>query len=336
MFIVRLTMSKPFANIFFNMRSRIVHFLKQADGGYISGEELSRSLRVSRAAIWKCVEELRAEGYVIEAASRNGYRLTSCPDKLLAEEVQSGLGTKKFGCYVHHFETTTSTMDEAFRLGLDGAPEGTVVVAEAQTRGRGRLGRTWASPKGKGICFSVILRPSCSAADAARLTLAAAVAVSEAVEKVTGLVSGIKWPNDLLVSGKKVCGILTELRAEVDRVQFVVVGIGVNVNSLPSQAVPGAISIREVKGVPFSRVVLLQEILRSIERRYLALAQEGYAPVFEEWRARSVTLGSSVRFIEREVEFEGKAVELSDDGGLVVELDSGQRVKRMAGDVMLS
>jgi BirA family biotin operon repressor/biotin-[acetyl-CoA-carboxylase] ligase len=316
------------------MRSRIVHFLKKQNT-FVSGEELSKTLNVSRTAVWKCVEELRADGYEIAAVSRNGYRLTSSPDRLLAEEVQFGLGTRKFGCQVHHFDSVASTMDGAFRLGMEGAPEGAVVVAETQTKGRGRLGRAWASPKGKGLYFSIVLRPTCSAADAARLTLVAAVAVSEATEKVTGLQPRIKWPNDLLLNDKKVCGILTELRAEVDRAQFVIVGFGVNVNNTASQLLPEAVSLREVKGQALSRVALLQQILRSFEERYLAVAKEGYGPVFAEWRRRSATLGRRVRFVERQKSFEGTAVDLDEDGGLVVELATGEVVKRMAGDVLL-
>ena len=316
------------------MRSRIVHFLKQ-QSTFVSGEELSKALNVSRAMVWKCIEELRADGYEIAAISHNGYHLTSSPDKLLAEEVQFGLGTKKFGCQVHYFDSVSSTMDEAFRLGMEGAPEGTVVVTETQTKGRGRLGRTWASPKGKGIYFSIVLRPTCSAADAARLTLAAAVAVSEATEKVSGLQPRIKWPNDLLLNDKKVCGILTELRAEVDRAQFVIVGFGLNVNNTASQLLPEAVSLREVKGERVSRVALLQQILRSFEERYLAIPSEGYGPVFEEWRRRSATLGRRVRFVERQKTFEGTAIDLAEDGGLMVKLASGEVVKRMAGDILL-
>jgi BirA family biotin operon repressor/biotin-[acetyl-CoA-carboxylase] ligase len=316
------------------MRNRIIHFLKK-NNGFVSGEELSKTLNVSRAAVWKCIEELRADGYEIAAVSRNGYRLTSSPDKLLAEEVQFGLGTKKFGCEVQHFDSVGSTMDEAFRLGMEGAAEGTVVVAETQTKGRGRMGRAWASSKGKGIYFSIVLRPTCSAADAARLTLVAAVAVSEATEKVTGLQPRIKWPNDLLLNDKKVCGILTELRAEVDRAQFVIVGFGLNVNNTAAQLLPEAISLREVKGDAVSRVALLQEILRSFEARYLAIAREGYGPAFKEWRLRSATLGRRVRFVERQKTLEGIAVDLAEDGGLVVEFPTGELVKRMAGDILL-
>ncbi|MEI8012480.1 MAG: HTH domain-containing protein, partial [Candidatus Omnitrophota bacterium] len=140
------------------MQTSILRFLKQHDG-YLSGEEISRSLNISRAAIWKYMDHLRAQGYDIEAFPHRGYRLMSVPDKLLPVEVQDGLKTRRFGCEVHHFDATESTMDEAFRLALDGAPEGTVVIAESQTRGRGRLGRHWSSPKGRGIYFSMILRP---------------------------------------------------------------------------------------------------------------------------------------------------------------------------------
>lgn len=316
------------------MREKILSFLKKHDN-FISGEELSRSLDVSRSAVWKCVEELRADGYEIAAIPRHGYRLESAPDRILPAEVQFALGTRKFGCQVEHFESLDSTMNEAFRRAMDGALEGTVIVSETQTKGRGRLGRTWASPRGKGLYFSLILRPRCPVSDAARLTLLSAVALSEAVEKVSGIRPLIKWPNDLLVDGKKLSGILTELRAEIDKVEFVVIGFGVNVNTARTLLPPEAISIKEAGGKVVSRVALLQEILRSLEKRYLALPKEGYGPVLEEWRQRSATLGRTVRFQDKSGQVEGVAEGLSEDGGLLVKMPSGETVKRMAGDILL-
>ena len=317
------------------MLTKIVRSLK-AHEGYLSGEDISRSLDISRAAIWKYMDQLREQGYEIEAFPHRGYRLVSSPDCLLRSEVQCGLGTRKFGCDVHHYDSLASTMDEAFCLGLAGAPEGAVVVAETQTKGRGRMGRSWSSPKGRGIYFSLILRPKLPPSQAAMLTLVAAVAVSESVEKIIPRVKArIKWPNDLLVAGKKLCGILTELRAETDRVQFVVVGVGINVNTAATQLLPEATSLRaETSGV-CSRIILFQEILRNFEKRYLAFLKNGPSAVVADWKERSATLGCKVRFVDRGDNRVGVAEDLADDGGLLIRMPDGKIIKRVAGDIML-
>lgn len=319
----------------FAMRIKILQHLRKAEG-FVSGEDLSRELGVSRAAVWKCIEELRLEGYRIEAVSRHGYKLVAAPDKPTAVEVQYTLGTRKFGCDVNYHDEIASTMDEAFRLGMNGAPEGTVVIAEAQSKGRGRFGRVWVSPKGKGLYFSLLLRPVMSSSEAARLTLLTAVAVSEAVETLTGLRPLIKWPNDLLLDGRKLAGILTELRAEVDRVDFAVVGIGLNVNTAMKDLPSEGISLKEAGGQPLSRVGLMREVLRSFEKRYFEVQKYGFAPSLEEWRRRSATLGQRVQFEERGHKRQGRAIDLAQDGGLLIRLDSGETVKRMAGEIILA
>ncbi len=317
------------------MREKLISFLKHSTG-FVSGEDLSREFRVSRSAVWKCIEEFREDGYKIEAVPHHGYKLVAVPDKLTAAEVQYGLGTRKFGCEVRHFEEISSTMDEAFRWAMAGAPEGSVVTAEAQTKGRGRLGRGWVSPKGGGLYFSLILRPDLRSSQVAKLTLLSAVALSEAVQVCTGLCPLIKWPNDLLLGEKKLAGILTELRAEVDRVDFAVVGVGINVNSSGKNIPSEATSLKiEAKGQEHDRAALLREILRAYEKRYLNLKKQGFTSAMEEWCRRSATIGNGVRFEERGHVYEGVATGLAEDGGLLVLLDSGETVKRMAGDVTL-
>ena len=316
------------------MREEILRFLKKSSD-VVSGEELSLSLGVSRTAVWKCIEELRADGYDIQAVSRHGYRLVACPDLLIPAEVQFGLNTKVFGSACIHFDSIASTMNEAFRLAMEGASEGTVIVAETQTKGRGRLGRTWSSPKSKGIYCSVILRPSGAPADVAPLTLLTAVALSEAVERMTSVRPLIKWPNDLLVHEKKLSGILTEMRAETDRIEFVVVGIGLNVNSASRQLVPEAVSLRQVLGHSVSRVALFQEILRSLEVRYRDMQKNGFRPALAAWKERSATLGRKVCFQEKGDMVEGLAVDLDADGGLLVKLASGKIIKKVSGDIVI-
>jgi len=249
------------------MQDQIIHYLKNSQS-YLSGEEISRHLKISRAGIWKYMQELRRDGYDIVAVPHLGYRLMTSPDKLYPREIKFKLGTKSLGTKVIHYDSVSSTMDIAFRLAMEGGDEGTVVCAETQTKGKGRLGRHWISPKGKGIYMSVILRPKLFPADVAQLTLLSAVALCEAIKNVSGVTSKIKWPNDLLVNNKKLAGILTELSAEIDCVRFVVIGIGVNVNTSINSLPSNATSLKNEIQQPVSRVELVQEILRSLENWY--------------------------------------------------------------------
>ncbi len=317
------------------MQERIIQFLKESDG-YISGEEISQRLKMSRAAIWKHMQELRAHGYEIAAVPHLGYQLVTCPDKLLGYEIQSGLNTKIIGKKIIVLDTVTSTMDEAFRLGMENCPEGTLVVAEAQSKGRGRLGRVWNSPKARGLYFSFVLRPSLPLNQVAQLTLMSAVALAEAIEDVSGLQPSIKWPNDILLGSRKLAGILTELRAESDQVKFVVVGIGLNVNASVHQLVPGASSLKVAAGRSFDRAQVLQAILRSLEKGYLKLLHHEFAGIMEEWKKRSATLNKRVRVTDSAGITEGQAIDLDEDGALLIRKDNGLVVKKSAGDVFLT
>ncbi len=315
------------------MQDHIIHFLKKTDG-YLSGEEISRDLKISRAAIWKNIQELREEGYDIVAVPHLGYKLISSPDKLLPREIQFNLGTKILGKNIIYEDVCPSTMDLAFRLGFEGAPEGTIVCAEGQTKGRGRLGRSWSSPKGKGIYASIILRPSCPPNKASQLTLLSAVALCEAVKKTCGVEPAIKWPNDLLVGNKKLSGILTELSAEMDRVRFVVIGFGINVNTPMNLLPPTATSLRHETHQTVSRVELLQEILRHLEKWYCILKEEGFSKIVKRWKELSNTLGRRVR-VEGVGEYiEGQAMDIDENGSLIIRDDTGIKIKRMAGDVV--
>lgn len=315
------------------MEEKILYLLKKNEN-YISGEEISRSLNITRAGIWKHMQELRALGYDIVAVPHLGYKLVSCPDKLLPAEIKFGLKSKILGKEVIYYDTVPSTMDIAFERGLKGAGEGFVVCAEAQSKGRGRLGRHWASPKGKGIYMSVLLRPQLAPSEVARLTLLCAVAVCEAVKQATGLQVSIKWPNDLQIKGKKLAGILTELSAEADRVRFIVVGIGMNVNTTVSSLPPGATSLRHELKRNVSRVELTKLILREIEQYYVLLQKKGFDPVAQKWRELSITLNKRIRVHEPRGFIEGEAVDIDTDGGLLVRSDTGVIIKKMAGDVV--
>lgn len=315
------------------MKEKILHFLKDTPE-YVSGEEISRRCGMSRAAIWKYMQELRQDGFDVVAVPHLGYKLIASPDKLLPSEIQHGLKTQYLGKKIIYEDTVGSTMDVAFRLGVEGAVEGTVICAEAQTKGKGRLGRQWNSPKGKGIYMSVLLRPSLPPTEVAQLTLLAAVAVCEAVRRKTGVLARIKWPNDILVDNRKLAGILTELSAETDRVRFVVIGIGINVNTPLSLLPPQATSLKEETQQKFSRVELLQEILYELETWYELLKKDGFAPVVARWKELSATLGRRVRLIDPSGEIEGEAVDLDKTGRLMIRNDAGLIVSKISGDVV--
>ncbi len=315
------------------MQSQILKFLKESEG-YVSGEEISRRCGMSRAAIWKYMQELRHDGFDVVAVPHLGYKLVAAPDKLLPSEIQHGLKAKYLGKKIIYEDTVSSTMDLAFRLGMEGAVEGTLVCAEGQTKGKGRLGRQWNSPKGKGIYMSVILRPSLPPTEVAQLTLLAAVAVCEAIQRVSGVAASIKWPNDILVENRKLAGILTELSAETDRVRFVVIGIGINVNTSPSVLPPHATSLKEESQKKVSRVELLQEILLELENWYERLKKQGFAPVVERWKELSSTLGKRVRLVDPSGTIEGEAVDLDKTGRLMIRNDAGLIVSKISGDVV--
>jgi BirA family biotin operon repressor/biotin-[acetyl-CoA-carboxylase] ligase len=316
------------------MQERIIQFLKASDG-YISGEEMSQKLNMSRAAIWKHMQELRSQGYEITAVPHLGYQLVSSPDKLRPMEIQFGLNTKTIGKKIVVMDTVTSTMDEAFRLGMEGCAEGTVVCAETQSQGRGRLGRVWISPKAKGLYFSCVLRPTLPLNQLALLTLMSAVALAEAVENVSDLKPSIKWPNDLLLEELKLAGILTELRAESDQVKFVVVGIGLNINTSAHQLAVGAVSLKTAANRSFDRVEVFQAILRSLEKWYLKLLNCDFVEITDAWKERSSTLNKRLRLTDPTGIIEGEAVDLDEDGALLIRKDNGVVIKKTAGDIFL-
>ena len=320
------------------MRARILKLLRQQSQDYLSGEEISRQLAVSRTAVWKHIQELKNHGYEIEAHPRKGYRLKSRPDLLLPEEIRAGLATQLLGKQIVHFYDTSSTNNEAKRLAADDAVEGTIVVSEAQTLGRGRLNRGWFSPPGGGVWVSVILRPPFPPQEAPKCTLMAAVATVEAIREASGLNCGIKWPNDILWQGRKLVGILTEMSAEMDAINFVVLGIGINVslqeNDFPEELRNIGASISMGAGREVSRVEVLQKLLERLEYWYQVVKQEGFEPVLEAWRRESVTLGQPVRVLAGEETYDGVAEELAEDGSLLVRTENGLR-RVLAGDVSL-
>ncbi len=315
------------------MQEKIIEILK-AQLGYVSGEEISGQLKVSRQALWKHIQELRESGYDIVAVPHLGYQLVQSPDKLFPQEVDCGLGTKFIGKRIHYQEKVSSTMDVALELGMQGLPEGTLVLTETQDKGRGRLGRSWSSPKYKGIYLSLILRPKISPLQSPILTILCAVSLCEAIKEITQIDAQIKWPNDILIHNKKVAGILTELNAEMDQVRFLVIGIGMNVNSDKKDLLSGATSLKEEKNETINRIEMLQEILRKIEANYLLFQENGKVQIIEKWREYNLTLGKRVKIISHHEHLEGQAIDIDQDGALLLRKDSGVVQKVTSGDVV--
>jgi BirA family transcriptional regulator, biotin operon repressor / biotin---[acetyl-CoA-carboxylase] ligase len=323
-----------------SLDAQILSALRGAGGGSVSGAELSQKLGVSRAAIWARIEELRSLGYEIEASPHLGYRFLSAPDLLHADDLLSRLGeTKIIGRDIRVFESTTSTNDVIEKLAHDGVKEGVVVFAESQTRGRGRLGRKWVSPTGKGLWFSVLLRPGLPPQAITQLTVASATALRRAIESQTGLNPEIKWPNDILINGKKVCGVLTELSAELDRVKYVILGIGVDVNltagDFPVELRETATSLKAELGKAVSRAGLAVELLRELDADYRRVLGGGFAEVANEWEAHCTTIGREVAIRTGVRQVHGRAESLGEDGALLLRTEHGHLERVVGGDVTL-
>jgi len=320
----RLTKTSTMVNIFKmkvnETKKQILKALREC-GGYLSGETLSSQLGTSRVSIWKHIRSLKEDGYVIEASPR-GYRLVSSPDLLLPYEFP-GLEQR-----IHYFPEIGSTMDTARELAKKGAGEGTIVIAEAQTHGRGRLSREWLSPEG-GIYFTLVLRPRISPAYAPRINLMASVAVAATIRKLFGLKAELKWPNDVLIEGRKVCGILAEMDAEMDVVNFVNVGIGINANTSIPQFEKTVTSLKDALGREISRKEFLSVLLMEIERQQPLLMK---ADLLEEWKKLSVTLNKDVRIVAPGEVIGGRAIDIDTTGALIIKERNGSVKKAMAGD----
>jgi len=316
------------------MKETILHKLRQ--GGRISGEELGQALGISRTAVWKYVTALKSEGYRIDSSPGKGYSLVSAPDSLLPEEIKAGLRTSVLGRRIVYQREVTSTQDAAKDLAVQGASEGTAVIAETQTGGRGRMGRAWASPPG-GVYLSLILRPDIKPSEALRFPLIAGVAVAEAIERLTGLNPKLKWPNDIIVAGRKAGGILLEMSAEMDRINYIVIGMGINVNSerahFPEEIAGLATSLREECGKEVSRVRLVQEMLAQLESLYQDFQASGFEPIRERWKAISNTIGARVSISSGGEQVEGEAIDIDGDGALILRKAKGVIEKIIAGDV---
>jgi BirA family transcriptional regulator, biotin operon repressor / biotin---[acetyl-CoA-carboxylase] ligase len=320
--------------------AEILRALRGAGSEAVAGTELSQKLGISRAAIWAHIQELRQLGYDIEASPHLGYRLLSVPDVLHADDLLSRLkGVRVIGRDIRVFQETTSTNDVVDKLARDGVPEGAVVFAESQTRGRGRLGRKWISPAGKGLWFSVLLRPKLHPLASTQLTVAAGAALARAIELATRLRPEIKWPNDVLLDGRKVAGILMEMGAEMDRVQFITLGIGVDVNlqasEFPAELRKIATSLRIQSGKPVNRADLAARLLAELDQDYARICNGQFSAVADEWQERCTTLGRNVTIHTGTRRIHGRAESLDPDGALLIRTEHGHLERIIGGDVTL-
>jgi BirA family biotin operon repressor/biotin-[acetyl-CoA-carboxylase] ligase len=322
---------------------RILEALRSAEQSALSGERLSEILDVSRAQVWKHIEALRGRGYGIGGTPGGGYRLEGSPDRLFADEVLPRLETQWLGRTLHYLDTTDSTNRVAFELAREGAPHGTAVVAEAQSSGRGRLGRSFFSPAYLNLYTSIVLRPELTTADAPTLIPTAAIAVADAVAESVddpGAVT-IKWPNDVLLDGLKTSGILMEMSAEATRVGFAILGIGVNLNvereSFPDEFRDLATSVRSHTGRTTDRITFTTRLFGILEEVLDAHARGGFPALRPRYEARFAMRGQRVRVLELDgAELHGVASGIRDDGALEVTRDDGHRVHVVAGDVTLA
>lgn len=320
-----------------NSREEILRLFRQNEGAFLSGAQISRALGVSRTAVWKQIGLLRDLGYAIEALPSRGYRLTGSPDTLLAAELRVGLATRRIGREIVYLESTDSTNRYAEELAGQGAAEGCVVIAERQSAGRGRLGRRWESPPGVNLYLSALLRPTILPWDAPQLTFLSAVAVARAVAEASGLEPEVKWPNDVLLGGRKVAGLLNEMRAETEGIHHVVLGIGVNLNMTADQF-PAALrypatSLRLEIGRPVRRADFARSLLRHLDTLYEQYLEEGFAPLRAAWEGFCRLVGRRVEVDCQERLLRGIVEGIDVDGALLLRLENGGRERVLAGDV---
>ena len=306
---------------------------------YVSGQQLCTQFGVSRTAVWKAINQLKEDGYQIEAVSHKGYRLLESPDILSESEILSRLTTDWAGRTLHYFNETGSTNIDAKRYAEEGEPHGTTVVANMQSAGRGRRGRLWQSPAGSAIYMTILLKPQFVPDKASMLTLVMALSVADAIVEATGLSAGIKWPNDVVVNKKKVCGILTEMNAELDYIQYVVIGVGINVNNsspeeFPEEIRQTATSLKIESGMQISRAVLLERVLAHFEKNYDIFTRTlDLSALMEAYDARLLNLNAEVRVLDPKGEYTGIARGINPAGELLVEKENGEVAPVYAGEV---
>lgn len=320
-------------------KAALLEVLKQTKNTCVSGQRLAQRLNISRTAVWKHINSLCRDGYAIKSCGKLGYMYMGGPNKLLPLEITYGLKTEWLGRYVIHYTQVGSTQDIAKEMVSKRVPHGTLIIAEAQTKGRGRLGRIWLSPEGQGLYFSLILRPQISPIHAPKLTLMAGVAIARTIELTTSIKSQIKWPNDILISGRKVAGILNEIDAEMDKINAIILGIGININqntaSFPKELRNEVTSLKLEVGSEISRLEILQALLVELENLCEVLKDGNFPYILGAWRKMDITLGSQVKAVLIDREISGKAIDIDQDGALLLKDRKGDIYRLLSGDLTL-
>lgn len=318
-------------------RETILSLFSQTPDGFVSGARISEELGVSRTAVWKHICNLRQAGYLIDAVPSRGYQLQQSPDVLMPEAIQAGLDSSVVGTRIVCLEETDSTNLQTCRFGDEGAAEGLVVIADRQNSGKGRMGRLWESPGGVNLYASILLRPPVLPFEAPKLTFLSAVAVCRAIKECSGLQAAVKWPNDVLLNGAKVAGLLNEMSSETDRVHYVVLGIGVNLNmrseQFPTDLRYPATSLALASGSSVSRLDFTRVLLEQIDRLYQIYLQQGSAPILSSWSELCDLQGKAVLVDCNEQQIEGVMTGLAEDGALLVRTKAGKIENVYAGDV---
>ncbi len=311
-----------------SIKNRLLEAFSEMGDQFRSGQDLANMIGCSRTAIWKHIEGLREDGFEVESIKKKGYRLLQSPQAISVNKINEFLHTKRMGRNITCLDTIDSTQKLALELAGNGADEGTIVLAEEQTGGRGRLARKWFSPKYTTISMSMLIRPDLPLSRAPQFTLIAAVAVALAIEEVTGLTPEIKWPNDLLLNGKKVTGILTELQAEANQIRSMIVGIGINVNQKEKDIDPEikqpatSLLIESAKSVSRDRLIAI--ILQNFEKFYDLYIREGFRPIKIIWESYSISIGKTVKAKTSKGEIVGKALGITEEGVLQLEDSDGK------------
>jgi len=320
-------------------RSKLIRLLAnhRINDGYISGEDLSTKLNITRSAIWKHMSKLKKDGYVIEGKARKGYRIIAYPDKLSENTIKWGLKTKWLGQTIYHYEQTKSTQIDAHQFAKNSATHGTIVIADEQTKSKGRMARPWISKKGKGLWMSIILRPNILPYQAPQLTLLTATVLADVIDHLTNITPQIKWPNDVLINDKKVSGILTEMQAEQDIVKYIVVGIGINVNQdqtdFPKDIRHKTTSIGYETNKKINLLTFIQPLLETFERKYEAYLIDGFSNIKKEWESYGFKLGHQLEIRTNGKKWIGTFVGIAEDGALLAKDEQGQIQKIYSSEI---
>lgn len=318
-------------------RAELLDILNDNVDSFISGQQICEILGITRSAVWQHVKELRSAGYQIESVTNKGYKLCNSSDVFNSYEVGQYLNTEFVGRDIEFYEKIDSTNDEAHKLAVNGCKDGLTIVSDVQTKGRGRFGRNWASSGGKGIWTSVVLRPKLRPQDVGLITLAVAIAVIDAIKVCTGIEAFVKWPNDIIIDNKKVCGILTEMSTDPDRINFIVIGIGLNVahreSDFSKELRNKATSLKVVGKEDYSRSKILGVLLNEIERIYNILCSGDNVYIINAWKERSLIFDKKISYYSNNLNGSGYAKEINDDGNLIVESYDGSQVILRSGEV---